>query len=651
MSASLTITVAVGTRPEVIKLAPVVAALRAAGHHVRCVATGQHSDPLLYADLFAELGCVPDAAWLLEGSEGNRVGQLLTHAFTDVEAHPPDVVLVLGDTYTAPLVAMAARRAGVGVVHLEAGLRSFNERSMEESNRRMAAALATLHLAPTELAADFLRREGVSDARIRVVGNSVLDAIVSTGVARRGLGERSGVLLTAHRATNVDDPVRLQELATIVRGLAERPGGVLFPVHPRTRDRLRVAGLWDELFTLPGARLVDPLPYTSMLRALSACAVAVTDSGGLQEEASYLGVPVVVMRSTTPRWEGVETGAAVLCGLDAVRVLATVDRLTEPEELARVAALPCPYGDGHTAGHVVAALADEGLRALLTPRDPELAAGGIHRRHPGKGVRAVCVDLDDTLFAQAEWLAGAWTAVSARADTLGIDGTKLHGLLTRVAAEGSDRGGIIDRALVALGVQPAPYVAALVGAFGAHAPPRLTPYPGVRAALERLHAVVPVVLITDGNPRIQQAKIAALGLGGLVDHVVISDDLGGRAVRKPHPASFQRALSLLDMSLPGVSASDVVHIGDRPAKDVAGAHGVDMRSLRVRTGEYAALPDPAGLAPWMSANSFQEAVELLIPLLEPSRVVASPGQREQAAREQTTRERGIREHGEPVSRL
>jgi UDP-N-acetylglucosamine 2-epimerase (non-hydrolysing) len=375
VSVFLTITVAVGTRPEVIKLAPVVAALRAAGHNIRCVATGQHSDPLLYADLFAELGCVPDAAWLLEGSEGNRVGQLLTHAFTDLEAHTPDVVLVLGDTYTAPLVAMAARRAGVGVVHLEAGLRSFNERSMEESNRRMAAALATLHLAPTELAADFLRREGVSDARIRVVGNSVLDAIVSTGVTRRGLGERSGVLLTAHRATNVDDPDRLQELATTVRGLADRPGGVLFPVHPRTRDRLRAAGLWDELSMLPGAQLVDPLPYTSMLRALSACAVAVTDSGGLQEEASYLGVPVVVMRSTTPRWEGVETGAAVLCGLDAVRVLATVDRLTEPDELARVAALPCPYGDGHTADHVVAALADEAIRALLSPCDPELGSG------------------------------------------------------------------------------------------------------------------------------------------------------------------------------------------------------------------------------------------------------------------------------------
>jgi UDP-N-acetylglucosamine 2-epimerase (non-hydrolysing) len=225
------------------------------------------------------------------------------------------------------------------------------------------------------MAAGFLRREGVPDERIRVVGNPVLDAIVLTGVRRRPLAERSGVLLTAHRATNVDDPVRLAELATVVRGLADRPGGVLFPVHPRTRDRLRVAGLWEELSARPGAQLVDPLPYAAMLRALAACAVAVTDSGGLQEEASYLGVPVVVMRSTTPRWEGVETGAAVLCGLDAARVLAAVDLLTEADELARVAALDCPYGDGHTATHVVAALADDDLRALLTPRDPELASG------------------------------------------------------------------------------------------------------------------------------------------------------------------------------------------------------------------------------------------------------------------------------------
>ena len=148
-----------------------------------------------------------------------------------------------------------------------------------------------------------------------------------------------------------------------------------------------------------------------------------------------------------------------------------------------------------------------------------------------------------------------------------------------------DRGGIIDAALVAIGLHREPYVHSLVSAFSGHAPARLTPYPGAIAALERLHAVVPVVLVTDGNPLIQHAKIAALGLGGLVDHVVVSDDLGGRAVRKPHPAPFRHALALLDLP-----PADVVHVGDRSAKDVAGAHGVGMRCLRVRTGSTAPYP-------------------------------------------------------------
>jgi FMN phosphatase YigB (HAD superfamily) len=234
-------------------------------------------------------------------------------------------------------------------------------------------------------------------------------------------------------------------------------------------------------------------------------------------------------------------------------------------------------------------------------------------------VRAVCVDLDDTLFPQQQWLAGAWVAVSDRADVLGLDGAALHGQLMHIAAQGSDRGGIIDRALVAIGAHPEPYVDALVSAFSGHAPERLTPYAGALRALERLHASVPVVLVTDGNPVIQRAKIAALGLGALLDHVVVSDDLGGRAVRKPHPAAFRRALALLDLP-----ASDVVHVGDRSAKDVAGACGVGMRCLRVRTGEYGALPDPTGLLPWRTVGSFQEAVDLLLPLLEVAGSVAQP---------------------------
>jgi putative hydrolase of the HAD superfamily len=242
-------------------------------------------------------------------------------------------------------------------------------------------------------------------------------------------------------------------------------------------------------------------------------------------------------------------------------------------------------------------------------------------------VRGVCVDLDDTLFPQQEWLDGAWLAVADRAATLGLDGAALHSVVVRIAAEGSDRGGIIDRALVALGVQPGPYVASLVSAFSGHAPDHLTPYPAVLTALDHLQTMVPVVLITDGNPRIQRAKIAALRLESRLDHVVISDEIGGRAARKPNAAPFLRALQLL-----GMPPVDVVHVGDRPAKDVAGAQAVGMRCLRVRTGEYADTPDPAGLVPWQATDSFPAAVELLLPLLEMPGPVS-------------------REHGEAISRL
>jgi UDP-N-acetylglucosamine 2-epimerase (non-hydrolysing) len=375
VSAALALTVAVGTRPEVVKLAPVVAALRATGHRVRCVATGQHADPRLAAQLFTELGCPPDDVWRLDGDEGDRVGGLLSHAYRELAGHRPDAVVVLGDTYTAPLVAMAARRAGVGVVHVEAGLRSFNELSMEETNRRMLAVLATVHLAPTELARTFLLQEGVDPRRVRVVGNPVLDAVRLAGVGRVPLDRRTGVLVTAHRATNVDDPARLATLVSVVEGLARRHGPVLFPVHPRTRDRLEAAGWWAGLTAVPGVRLVDPLGYLDLLQALAASRLVVTDSGGVQEEASYLGVPVVVMRSTTPRWEGVENGAAVLSGLDEGRVLAAAAQYDDPLELARVAALRCPYGDGHAGDKVVAVLADPALRELLAPREPELLTG------------------------------------------------------------------------------------------------------------------------------------------------------------------------------------------------------------------------------------------------------------------------------------
>jgi UDP-N-acetylglucosamine 2-epimerase (non-hydrolysing) len=366
-----------GTRPEVIKLAPVVRALRAAGHTVIAVDTGQHADAAMGADMQRSLGLAPDVRLRLPDGTG-RPGALLSGAAEVIAQHPPDLVLALGDTHTVPAYALAARTAGVPFAHLEAGLRSFNLRSIEEVNRRVAAATAQVHFAPTERAATFLAAEGVPAHRIFVVGNPVIDALRHNGVTPVPPGERTGVLLTAHRASNVDDPARLARLVELIARLTAI-GPVRFPVHPRTKARLLEHGLAERLAMLPGVTWEEPLPYDGLLTVLSRARVVVTDSGGLQEEAAYLGVPAVVLRRSTPRWEGVESGAAVLTGIstdeEAARALAAAHRLTEPDELLRIAALPCPYGDGTTGAQVAAVLADPATDALLALDEPDCTDG------------------------------------------------------------------------------------------------------------------------------------------------------------------------------------------------------------------------------------------------------------------------------------
>jgi UDP-N-acetylglucosamine 2-epimerase (non-hydrolysing) len=360
-----------GTRPEIVKLASVVTALRARGNDVRTIATGQQRDPRLADDFFSDLALVPDARWQLPDTESARIGALMAGAYEELAARPPDAVVLLGDTHTVPLFGLAARRADVPVVHLEAGLRSFNERSLEETHRRTAAALASLHLPPTGLAANVLRSEGVDPRRVIVVGNPITDALARLGPARRPVAERAGVVFTAHRATTVDDPARLSMLVECIVTLADGFGPVTFPVHPRTHERLRTFGYHQRLERNPRVRLTPPLRYRAMLDAVAAARVVVTDSGGLQEEAAWLGVPVVILRESTCRWEGIRAGTAALVGLDAERCASEVARFSEPGEQARVAAVPCPYGDGFV-GHRIARLLDEpSIHDLLRLEEPD----------------------------------------------------------------------------------------------------------------------------------------------------------------------------------------------------------------------------------------------------------------------------------------
>ena len=361
-----------GTRPEVVKLAPVVEAMRERGLAVHALATGQHHDPTMADAFFRDLSLAPDTRWDLPEPEGERVGAMLARAYETLASGAHDAVLTLGDTHTVPLFALAARRFGIPLVHLEAGLRSYNARSVEEGNRRVAGALAALHLAPTAYAAQTLDAEGVPAERVFVVGNPVTDSLRRFGPAARPLGERFGAVVTLHRPTNVDDPARLAELVALVRTLAAELGRVRFPVHPRTRDRLGRDG-FAELARAPGVTLEAPLRYRDMLDAIAGARVVVTDSGGLQEEAAWYGVPAVVLRNTTPRSEGVLARTSALVGTDASRALDAVRAFTTPDEQERVAAVPCPYGDGNVGPRVAALLADPTTEPLLAVADPELA--------------------------------------------------------------------------------------------------------------------------------------------------------------------------------------------------------------------------------------------------------------------------------------
>ena len=223
----------------------------------------------------------------------------------------------------------------------------------------------------------------------------------------------------------------------------------------------------------------------------------------------------------------------------------------------------------------------------------------------------VVVDLDDTLYPQAAYLAGAAGAVGAAAAAAGLDGAAVEAALAAELAARSDAGGTIDRALISVGVprdRLPDLVPGLVAAFTCHAPRSLPTYPGVTDALRTLAAAGPLGCLTDGTPAIQAAKLAATGLGDLLPAVVVTDALGGRAARKPRPDGLHALATRL-----GVPAGRLLVIGDRPGKDVAVAAAVGARAVRVRQGEYAGAPDEP--AAWAVVPSFPAAAQLALAVL------------------------------------
>ncbi len=352
----------VGNRPQFVKAAAVSRILRERADEV-LVHTGQHYDDEMSAVFFAELG-VPRPAVELDlgrGSNTEQTARMLSALAPLVAEQAPDRVLVYGDTNSTLAGGLAAAQAGIPVAHVEAGMRSFDRRMPEELNRVLTDHLSDLLLCSSQAPADRLRAEQVA-GRVEVVGDVMVDvALLVQPRARadaaplRDAGVRPGeyVLVTAHRAGNVDDPRRLRRLVDLLLAL---PLPVVLPLHPRTGARLDAAGWLDELHGAPHIRLTPPLGYLAFTALLTRARAMLTDSGGVQKEAYLAGIPCVTLRDTTEWTETVAAGWNVLVDLDPAAALAALDRPAPAER-------PQLYGDGQAGGRVVDALLTGGRSA------------------------------------------------------------------------------------------------------------------------------------------------------------------------------------------------------------------------------------------------------------------------------------------------
>lgn len=360
--------IVLGTRPEIIKLAGVIRALGERGYVVH---SGQHYDDTLSA-AFLRNYSLPSPAIELHGVGARRRGEQFAAIIGELTEHfsarRPGAVIVQGDTNTAAAAAQAASFLGIPVVHVEAGLRSFDRAMPEEINRQIIGVVADLHCAPTDDAAGHLRSEGVAEQRIIVTGNTVVEATLHSlpdAAARANLLEQyrvspdAYVLATVHRPENTDDPVRLEAILTALRSL-DVP--VLLPLHPRTlaaAERYGLASLVQELGT------VAPVDHPTFLGLAASARLLVSDSGGVQEECTVLKRPLLVLRNSSERPEAISAGFARRVVPDAALVTILRDAVDDEVWFASLAGRPSPYGDGTASERIAAAVLD-----MLGPRSP-----------------------------------------------------------------------------------------------------------------------------------------------------------------------------------------------------------------------------------------------------------------------------------------
>ncbi len=352
-----------GTRPEIIKMSPIIRSCQRKNVDFFVIHTGQHYSYEMDQVFFEELGLPAPDFNLDVGSKSHaeQTGLIMTGIEKILIKEKPDVVLVQGDTNTVLAGTLAASKCSVhtdssrtiDVGHVEAGLRSFDRSMPEEVNRVVADHLSRYLFAPTENAREHLCREGISEEKIFVTGNTIVDAVFENlALAKKRLDTVSGLglspngyfLVTLHRQENVDARKRLEGILEGLTHIHESTGmPLVFPVHPRTEKMIASFGL-----ELEGFQMIKPLGFLEFLQLESQARLALTDSGGVQEEACILHVPCVTIRSSTERPETVDAGANFLAGVDPASIISAADRM-----LARPRSWKNPFGDGMAGDRII----------------------------------------------------------------------------------------------------------------------------------------------------------------------------------------------------------------------------------------------------------------------------------------------------------
>ena len=358
------VSIILGTRPEIIKMASIIKEMEKHGIEHNIIHTEQHYDYNMNKIFFNELG-LPQPDYSLSVGSGTQAQQT-ANAMVKIEKifrkEKPCLILVEGDTNTVLAGALAAVKLHIPVGHVEAGLRSYDIRMPEEHNRRLTDHLSHLLFAPTDFNANTLRRENVW-GKIFITGNTVIDACLEylpvaekiSSIMEKIKFDRF-VLATAHRAENVDE---LNVLKNFVRVFTNCPLPVVYPIHPRTVKRLKEFGLYEKLAGDKNIQLIEPVGYFDFLVLMKNCSFILTDSGGIQEEATAPNIrkKVFILRKSTERPEAVEAGYAEIVGTDAKNVLKRVNEFIENPDIPKI---PSPFGDGQSGRRIVNILKKEG---------------------------------------------------------------------------------------------------------------------------------------------------------------------------------------------------------------------------------------------------------------------------------------------------